>query len=200
MVHFVLVERRRLMENRESGKIRDAYDNLPSFEIPSKLHKVKKLDVFEKVITKIVDIAVDKIVIAIPIVIRKLFGITIENLNDYNPSYSYGNYGSVQSLKDLGIFGYLPLIILKFIDGFTYFVNILKRNKFVKTFLVPASVLAGILGFIVFLIWWLQPNDYNNPYGYLSYEDKQYNNDYNNLYNTQSSYDSRAAIKRLHYE
>lgn len=165
------------------------------------MKKAKKLDIFEKVITKIIDIAVDKVAIAIPILIKKLFGITVENLADYNPSYGYSsNYGSVQSLKDLGIFGYLPLIILKLVDGFTYFVKILKQNKFVKNFLIPLVVLGGVLGSILFLIWWLQPDDYNQ-YGYLSYDGdkyygKKYDYDYNKHgYNTQNNYDSsRRAI------
>lgn len=170
---------------------------------PSKLYEVKKaktLDIFEKVITKVIDIAVDKIAIAIPILIRKLFGITVENLGDYNPSYGYG--GSVQSLKDLGIFGYLPLIILKLVDGFSYFISVLKKNKFLKTFLIPVLVLAGVLGFIVFLIWWLQPDDSYNQYGYLNYDGdkyygKQYDSDYYK-YNTHNNYEnSRTAVRRF---
>lgn len=182
----------------EDYKIRNTYDTLPSFEASSKLHEVaktKKADIFEKIITKIVDIVVDKVVIAIPVVIKKLFGITVENLADYNPS---NGYSSVQSLKDLGVFGYLPLIALKFLDGFTYFVNVLKKNQFVKTFLVPVLVVGGVLGLIVFLIWWMQPDDYN-PYGYLNYEGDNYygKQDYNG-YNTANTYhDSRTAISRL---
>lgn len=159
----------------EGNKRRNAYAS-PGLETSNKLHeivKVKKLDIFEKII----NIIVDKVAIAIPIVIRKLFGITIENLADYNPNYGYG---SVQSLKDLGIFGYLPLIALKFLDGFTYFINLLKKNKFIKTFLMPVLVIGGVLGFIVFLIWWMQPDDYNK-YGYLNYEgDRNYGYNYDN--------------------
>lgn len=166
----------------------------PTFDRLQEVKKEKKLGVFEKVITKIIDIAVDKIAIAIPILIRKLFGISVENLKDYG--YGYG----VQSLKDLGIFGYLPLIILKLVNGFTYFINILKRNKFLKTFLMPVLVLVVIAGAVIFLTWWLQPDDYA-PYGYLSsdkyYGSNKYDGDYNS-YRTQYNYDnSRTAMRNF---
>lgn len=161
-------------------------------ETSNKLHEVTKSDIFEKIITKIVNIIVDKVVIAIPILIRKLFGITIDNLADYNPSYG----SSVQSLKDLGIFGYLPLIILKLIDGFTYFINVMKRNKFVKTFLIPALVLAGVLGFIVFLIWWLQPDYDYSQHNYLNYDN---NNAYKYNYAEPNNYDNKWTPVNSNY-
>lgn len=191
-----------LLENKRKAPddytIRNSgYDNLPNFGTSNKLYeikKAKKLGIFEKLITKIVDIVVDKIAITIPIVIKKLFGITTENLADYNPDYSYG---SVQSLKNLGIFSYLPLIILKFVDGFTYFINILKKNKFIKSFLVPALVLVGVLGFIVFLVWWLQP-DSNSQYGYLNYVDEKTSDNNMYGYSTDNNYgSSRSAISNI---
>lgn len=192
---------------RKSEDYSGDYRPLPTYELEtSKLHEIKKekkLDIFEKVITKIIDVVVDKVAIAIPILIKKLFGISVENLADYNPSdgYGYNSYGSVQSLKDLGIFGYLPLIILKLVDGFTYFINILKKNKFLKNFLVPLLILGGVLGFIMFLIWWLQPDDYSQ-YGYISYNgDKYYDSkyDYNRQsFNSLNNYDnSRTPVRNI---
>lgn len=145
---------------------------------PDKLHthlKQKKLDIFEKVITKIIDIVVDKTVIAIPILLRKIISVSFDDLTSYGSGYGYDSY-ALQGLKKLGIFGFIPLVLLKLVNGLSYFVSVLKQNAFFKNFLLPALVLLGINGLVVLLIWFMQPNimnynaiDYDKKYDYGSY-------------------------------
>lgn len=148
----------------ESNKIKDTV-------------KVKKLDIFEKIITKIIDIVVDKVAIAIPILIKKIFGLNLESLTNYS---GYGYDTDIKSLKDSGILGYLPLIILKFADTIGAFTNILQRNKFVKNTLVPILVLLGVAGFVIFLIWWMQSGTEQSDSNTNRYIDKYYPPPYNN--------------------
>lgn len=157
------------------------YEDSPTY-YPSKVKnavKVKKLDIFEKIITKIIDIVVDKVAIAIPILIKKIFGLNLESLTNYS---GYGYNTDIQKLKDSGIFGYLPLIILKFADTIGAFTNVLQKNKFIKNTLVPILILLGVAGFVLFLIWWMQPStdqSDNNTNGYI---DKYYPLPYNYRY------------------
>lgn len=97
--------------------------------------------------------------------------------------------------------------------------NILKKNKFFKNFLLPAGLLLLIAGAVVFLIWWLQPDsyenygnmyhqisNYNTPHQYTpqssGYYDNSYNNDlpYNQYGYSRGNYDSnRNMFKRKSY-
>lgn len=89
------------------------------------------------------------------------------------------------------------MFALKIINSLSYFVSVLKKNPFFKNFLLPALVLLGINGLVVFLIWFMQPDtnyyaidydkkyvDYGNygkPYSYKTqgYENSEnYHKDY----------------------
>lgn len=145
------------------------YKPKPSVDKLHGLVKQKKLDIFEKIITKIIDIVVDKTVIAIPILIRKIISVTFDDLTSYGSDYGYDSY-AVQGLKKLGIFGFIPLVALKVINGLSYFVSVLKKNTFFKNFLLPALVLLGVNGLIVLLVWFMQPNEMN--YNAINYDEK----------------------------
>lgn len=138
--------------------------------------KIKKLDIFEKIITKIIDIVVDKVAIAIPILIKKIFGLNLESLTNYS---GYGYDTDIQKLKNSGILGYLPLIILKFADTIGAFTNVLQKNKFVKNTLMPILILLGITGFVIFLIWWMQSGTEESDSNANRYIDKYYSPPYN---------------------
>lgn len=172
-----------------------SYEEQPSYETPSKKIKAKKLDLIENLIGKIVNIVVDKIADAVPTFVRKVVGIGVD---DYNPSdgYGYGG-GGLQSLKGLGVFGYLPLVILKLVDGISYFIKVLKKNKFLRTFLVPALVMLTVLGSIVFLIWFMQPDDYgqNGYANYIETSDKNYDKNDMYRYNVNNFDSSRTAMR-----
>ncbi|CAH0563833.1 unnamed protein product [Brassicogethes aeneus] len=142
----------------------------------------KKPDLFTDILLKLTD----RLLIALPQVLKKIFGFTFEELS--TDEYGYGsNYGSnLAVFKNLGIFGYLPMIALKLIDALTYFMNALKKNKFLKTFLVPALVLGLVAGSVLFLIWFINSDDdykqiSGNNYNYdeNSYGNNKYNYDYN---------------------
>lgn len=123
--------------------------------------KAKHLDIFEKIITKIIDIVVDKLVIAFPILIRKLISVSIGDVG------GYGGYSKeLEPLKNLGIFGYIPLLIIKIANGFSGFIDVLQRNKFIKNTLVPILIVLGVAGLAVFLVWWLQPTEGRDAKGY----------------------------------
>lgn len=142
---------------------------------PKGLKKAKKLDIFDKLFTKILDTVVDKAGIAIPKLFTALFGIN---------SGDYGN--DMESIKSFGLMGFAPMIILKVISHITYYINQLQKNKFLKTFLVPALIIGLVAGLIVFLIWWMQPDEnndgYSNNYGtnYPNYGQPPYTTNYRN--------------------
>lgn len=155
------------------------YKLKPSSDKLHGLVKQKKLDIFEKVITKIIDIVVDKAVIAIPILLRKIISVSFDDLTSYGSGYGYDSY-ALQGLKKLGIFGFIPLVVLKVVNGLSYFVSVLKKNAFFKNFLLPALVLLGINGLVVLLIWFMQPNEIN--YNAISYEEKYEHGGYGKPY------------------
>lgn len=97
--------------------------------------------------------------------------------------------------------------------------KLLKKNKFFKNFLLPAGLLLVIAGAVVFLIWWLQPDSYENyggtyqetsnyykPHQYPpqsnGYHDNSYSNDlpYNKYVNSRGNYDgNRNMFNRRSY-
>lgn len=135
----------------------------------------------------IVEIIVDGVLKAMPKVLHKLFRTgfyELFNFNDYSGGYGgYNNnqvyYDSTTDLKrvfgNLGIFGFLPMIFLKIIDALTTFMNVLRKNKLFKNFILPALILVIITGSVVFLIWWLQIDSYSDT----SYNKISYNQNYN---------------------
>lgn len=149
------------------------YKSSNYFDSPIYLPTVdsKKTDIIAVILEKIVGALLK----AVPTILGKLFGKGLYELVNFNDEYEYGSYGnnynqgvydSTSDLKKLfrhlGFLGFIPMIFLKIIDGFTTFIYILKKNKFFRYFLIPALVLLVIAGAVVFLIWWLQ-YDY---YGY----------------------------------
>lgn len=163
--------------------------------------KAKKQSVFNSIVGKILD----KIIGVIPVVLEKLFGASLYELFNFNGygSYSegynggYGVYsnskGDVKNLfKSLGVLGYAPLVVLKLIDGVSTIISILKKNKFFRNFLVPVLMLLLALGAIIFLIWWMQPDDqpilqiagnYHQPNNQLEYGDNYYKSAADGRYN-----------------
>ncbi|VEN47585.1 unnamed protein product, partial [Callosobruchus maculatus] len=156
---------------------------------PSILYPVTKTkpDVIATIIVKIFD----HILNAVPSIVERIFGrgiYDLVNFRDYsysNNGYNYnGQQNDLQKLfRGLGILGYGPLLFLKIIDGFTTFLNILRRNSFFRTFLLPALVLLVVAGSVIFLIWWLQPNDSNSYYNYnkayTNFNGQSHNSNYN---------------------
>ena len=188
--------------------------------MPSKITS-KKDDVFTSIVIKILD----KVLGATPAVIEKLFGTGLTQLSNFGDDYSYGdNYGDYnigygissdiqKLLKSLGYLGYGPLIFLKIIDGFTTVMRILKKNSFFKNFLIPALLLLLVAGSVLFLVWWLQPNEnsyeYNlkshqSGYQYPNTNDGQYmyNNNYqnNNNYNTPGKSYNTPVYSRSYFD
>lgn len=172
---------------------------VPTFE----MYRPKKNDVFTSIILNVLD----KIIAATPAIVERLFGRGFRELSNsgYGDSYNYGigyaNQNDLQKLfRNLGFFGYGPLIILNLIEGFTTFMKILRRNQFFKNFLTPALVLLVVTGAIVFLVWWLQSDEdfkgpnrhdprlysggyydkYNEPYSNYNYHSGGYGNNNNN--------------------
>nr|CAI5858429.1 unnamed protein product [Callosobruchus analis] len=159
---------------------------------PPVLYPVTKTkpDVIATVIVKIFD----HILNAVPTIVERIFGrgiYDLVNFSDYGYSNNGYNYNIQQNdlqklFRGLGILGYGPLIFLKIIDGFTTFLSILKRNSFFRTFLLPALVLLLVAGSVIFLIWWLQPNDsmfyYNYNKAYKSVGGQSQNNNYQPQY------------------
>ncbi|KAF5307391.1 hypothetical protein FQR65_LT18433 [Abscondita terminalis] len=150
----------------------------------TKFIKVKKdLKVeskFEKIFTKILEKILDKIVKAIPIIIRKLLGLEFDFFGEVDDGYGYGG---VKKTKKFGIFSIIPMLLFKILTNISYFVKKLKKNTFIKTFLVPGFVLIATAGLIVFLIWWLSGDDsHDHPYygygGNIGY-DNSYRNSIN---------------------
>nr|CAH7764131.1 unnamed protein product [Callosobruchus chinensis] len=150
---------------------------------PSILYPVTKTkpDVIATIIVKIFD----HILNAVPSIVERIFGrgiYDLVNFSDYGYSSNGYNYNGQQN--DLQKhFGLRSSYLFKIIDGFTTFLNILKRNSFFRTFLLPALVLMLVAGSVIFLIWWLQPNDSNSDYNYnkayTSSNGQTQNNNYN---------------------
>ncbi|XP_044272602.1 uncharacterized protein LOC123016333 [Tribolium madens] len=168
--------KKELDDSNPSPKGRSANDyaapSLPELLNPS-AKEVKssfKNDFFTDVISRILD----KLISAIPIVIQKLFHFSLDELSKND----YSDYDVQVLYKNLGIFAYLPVIILRLVKGISAFMNMLRKNSFFKNFLMPAIILATVAGAVIFLIWWLQPDSSNNPYGYISGD----NNDANYQY------------------
>lgn len=130
-------------------------------------------------IASLVDKIISGIVKALPGNIEKIFGDGFHELLNFNDqpeygSYNQGVYGSQtvdmkKIFKNMGLFGYIPMVILKIIDGITTFMNILKKNAFFKNFLFPALILLVIGGSVLLLIWWLHP-DSNSSHGNSNYQ------------------------------
>lgn len=173
-------------------------------------------------IASIIEKVVDGLLKSLPKIVEKLFGYGLFDLFHFNDQLDYqenyqGNYQSnyqnnyrnnynslykpSTDIKKLfghfGLVGYIPLFVLKIIDGITTLMNLLKRNKFVKNFLVPAGIVLLVAGSIVFLIWWLQPEyneNYEDKYQEFSkyYDHPQYHskpiNYYGNSYGNDFSY------------
>lgn len=145
--------------------------------------KTKTNDIFSELVGQIID----KLIASIPTVLQKLFNVAVDDLSSYGYSSgsSYGGTYELQSvLKNLGVFGYLPLILLRLLNGLTDFIKILKRNTFLRTFLVPAGILITVGGSIIFLVWWLQP-DYDQYAACSKGYDSMYQN---NGYSATSGY------------
>ncbi|CAH1972282.1 unnamed protein product [Acanthoscelides obtectus] len=173
---------------------------------PSVLNPVtkEKPDVIATIIVKIFD----HVLSAVPTIIERIFGRGIYdlfNFSDYNNYSNYNGYGYYNGQNDLqklfrglGILGYGPLIILKIIDGFTTFMNILRRNSFFRTFLLPALVLMLIAGSVIFLIWWLQPDNFTSNYQNVYQSSNGQNQYYSNVqphYNNYRQYSGPSNNK-----
>lgn len=149
--------------------------------------ELKKESKFDKIFTKILDKIIDKVIKAIPIVIRKLLGLEFDLFGEEDSSYgdSYG-YGVQTNKKKFGIFSIIPMLIFKIVSNISYFVKKLKKNTFIKTFLVPGFVTITTAGLVVFLVWWLSGDD-SDSYGYHGYGgnigyDNSYRTSINNIY------------------
>lgn len=125
--------------------------------------KTAKNDVFVELIGNIMD----KVLAAIPMILHKLFNFSLSQFTQYG----YQEYDLQTVFKNMGVFGILPIILIRLIEGFSTFLKVLKKNSFFKNFIIPALILGVIAGGVLFLIWWLQPDDYDNYY-------HQYGNDY----------------------
>ncbi|XP_057669238.1 uncharacterized protein LOC130901713 isoform X1 [Diorhabda carinulata] len=181
----------------------------------SDLENFEKEDIITNIIVKIVG----KIVAAIPQILGKLFGVGTHSLfanadkshgNDYgytydnNYSVSNDNYNLQSVFSKLGIFGYIPIVLLNIINAVATFCKLIRKNQFFTNFIVPTLVLLLVAGGVVFLIWWLQPDvDSNNAkqidsidkyatsstnYLYDNYERHSGNNNYRKYYNSYSYY------------
>lgn len=156
----------------------------------------KKENFLDRAITKIIDKVISKVQKAVPKIFQELLGLNFDS--------SYGNYGTdvgygegydshgINSYQKPGLLGMIPMFLLKVLSNFSYFVNILKKNKFLKTFLIPALIVLGVSGMVVFLIWWLQPEDglYPKELEYLdqeSYDTSNSYGSYKNIYNDRFS-------------
>ncbi|XP_044759235.1 uncharacterized protein LOC123316974 [Coccinella septempunctata] len=131
--------------------------------------KPKKLDIFKEIVAKVMD----KVIESLPVILQKLFGFAVHELTAYGDEYgaTYGSDSSYLSVfRNLGIFGYLPLILLRVVNAVSTFIYILQKNKFLKYFLVPAGVVLLVTGGMVFLIWWMQPGDFYINYDKVSYD------------------------------
>lgn len=151
---------------------------------------MKKVQKFDKLFIKIVKFILHKLHISAPYVVESLFdGEPDEYVyeegyggydNDYrsakteNPvKYRSGEYGNeVQNVLSgfggggipgfNGLLGIIPTILFKLLSNFSSFLNILKRNKFFKNFLVPGVLILLVDGIMATLIWWVSPQDDTN--------------------------------------
>ncbi|KAK9885145.1 hypothetical protein WA026_010656 [Henosepilachna vigintioctopunctata] len=150
--------------------------------------KPKKVDIFKSIISKIMD----KVVESLPVIVHKLFGFAVHELSSFGDFGAYnGGYGLdggvFKSFKSLGLFGFLPLILIRLVNGISTFIYVLQKNKFLKYFLVPAGIVLLVGSSVVFLIWWLQPGDYYLNYE-KSYNKYPYDKDYSAGYEYQNDY------------
>lgn len=151
--------------------------------------KDKKDDIFDKIIGKIIDKIIKKVTIAVPKIIRSLFGFGLQNKGDYG-SYDVG-YGN----NNFGLFGFIPMFIMKILTTISSFIYKIQKNKFLRSFLIPMLVVGLGAGLMIFLVWWLQPNDsYNNNKQYDNYNSyNSYNEPYENYnygYKTNENYNN----------
>lgn len=100
----------------------------------------------------------------------------------YDSNNKVASSRGMQIWKRQGLFGLIPMFIFKFFSSLGYFVKVLQQNKFIKTFLLPALVVLGISGMVIFLIWWLQPNE--EPHNAYQISDGAYNKGYRNGQNS----------------
>ncbi|KAL3274385.1 hypothetical protein HHI36_015783 [Cryptolaemus montrouzieri] len=140
--------------------------------------KPKKIEIFKSIVAKIMD----KVLESLPVILQKLFGFAVHELTAYGDNYGYGSDYGLSIFRNLGIFGYIPIIIIRIVNAISTFVYILQKNKFLKYFLIPAGVVLLVAGSMVFLIWWMQPSDY-----YVNYE-KSYDKDDSISYDNQYDY------------
>lgn len=129
-------------------------------------------------LTKIVLKIVDKILGLTPIVLRRISNYLLNQLG-------LGGY----NYENASIFQIVPIILMRILDGLSTFINVLRYNKFLRTFLIPVLVLILVGGGVIFLIWFLQPADY---YDYTNTYNKELNSDYNNQY-ASNSYNNRDS-------
>lgn len=181
----------------------EVYDEKPK-KIKDKFKKGKKEDkkeeIGDKIFTKIATKIIEKAIRSFPQILANLFGFEIEKLFDifgdikYNYGSEYGGdgyvdngYGVQKGYQSLGVFGYLPVFAIRIISHLTECIKKLKKNKFLKTFLVPALVLVGTAGLILFLIWFLSDDHFD--YDYYKDEDYYYDNhNYGNNYGYDNNY------------
>lgn len=159
--------------------------------------KSKKHDHFEKLFSKILEKIIDKSKIAVPMILKSLFGIGDDDLKyyyttDYSSGYDYG-YGVQTDYKKYGLTGYLPVIVMKLLSNLSYFVGQLQKNKFIKNFFVPGMVTAGSAGLVVFLVWWLTyDSQYEGNYPAVGYYG---GGNYRSADTGRNTYDDRYRMK-----
>lgn len=133
----------------------------------------KKEGVIEKTIGKIIDKVIKKVQIALPTIIQKLLGLGFE----------FSEKGLTKS-SVVGLLDFLPMFLMNIFSRLSNFIDVLKKNKFLKSFLVPALVVVAVAGSVIFLVWFLQSDTHQN------YENTYYD-DYRG-YKTSSTYQKDA--------
>lgn len=127
----------------------------------------KKAKKIHKLIIKVAKLVIRKLIKLLPHLIGAFFG--IEDDDGYG-SYGYGSYGygsdgyrSVEAKNSggfaHGILGIIPAIIFKLIAKVSKVVKILQKNTFLKHFFIPAALILVVNGALIFLVWWLYPQN-----------------------------------------
>lgn len=129
----------------------------------------KKQDIFTQIVLKILE----KILGTLPSVIHRLFGNLVSSVG-----HSYGDsHSPLQHVFDnLGAVGFIPLILIRFLDTAGVILKHLSQNKLFKSFLLPGIIIAAAGVGILFLVYFYQQDEHEHePYGYIDYHGNDYN-------------------------
>ncbi|XP_030746088.1 uncharacterized protein LOC115874928 isoform X2 [Sitophilus oryzae] len=157
-------------------------DNPFSYKVESKSTSLHQ-DIFTKIVVKILD----KLIAVTPTVLSKLFGNLVTDIGATSDYYS-----PLQNIfKNLGVAGYFPLILIKILETTGTVIQYMKKNSFVRNFLVPGISLALVAGAVLFVIYFYQDNQYNTELSDNNYDSSMYDIPYKSHKNYRNTLEPR---------